>query len=311
MKKIRYKNILILEAGGPCGVACLKILRKIEGIKLFAADMDVYSPGFQMADVSIKVPPASSDEFAGVVENIIKRYKIDAVFPCFEYGYDKLKNIKGNFLIDFENAIKNKDKFGFNLLCEKVDLPVPKTYIYNTNEIPESFPVYIKPRNGVGSKDNYVIKNRKQYLSLVNFMPQGKEFIVQEFLTGEHWSADVLVDQGVFKMAVTRRDIMQKAGNPITVEVKKNKELIDFAIKVQNILKIQFPFNLEVFEVSKGKFVINEINTRFGSGIIFTVMSGVDMVSYLATGDDKYLGKSKDGIFSRYLEEIEIISKNS
>lgn len=311
MKRNRYKNILILEAGGPCGVVCLKTLRKVKGIKLFAADMDIYSPGFQMADVSINVPPSSSNEFAGAVENIIEKYKIDAVFPCFEYGYDQLKNIKGNFLIDFENAIKNKDKYGFNLMCEKLGLPVPKTYIYDSNLIPTNYPVYIKPRSGVGSKDNYTIKNNEQYLALANFVPLGTEFIVQEFLTGEHWSVDVLVDQGTLKMAVTRRDIMQKAGNPITVEVKKYDELIKFAIKVQNVLKIQSPFNLEVFEISKGKFVINEINTRFGSGIIFTVMSGVDMVSYLATGNDKYLGKSKDGIFSRYLEEIKIDNKNS
>lgn len=311
MKKNRYKNILILEAGGPCGVVCLKTLRKIKSIKLFAADIDIYSPGFQMADVSIKVPPSSSDEFAGAVENIIKKYEIDAIFPCFEYGYDKLKNIKGNFLIDFENAIKNKDKYGFNLMCEKLGLPVPKTYIYDSNLIPTNYPVYIKPRSGVGSKDNYIIKNKEQYIALANFVSSGTEFIVQEFLTGEHWSVDVLVDQSVLKMAVTRRDIMQKAGNPITVEVKKYDDLIKFATKVQSLLKIKSPFNLEVFEVSKGKFVINEINTRFGSGIIFTVMSGVDMISYLATGDDKYLGKSKDGIFSRYLEEIKIDNKNS
>lgn len=310
MKNNRYKNILILEAGGPCGVVCLKVLRKIKGIKLFGADMDIYSSGLQMTDVSIKVPPSSADNFGKAVEDIIIKYKIDAIFPCFEYGYDKLKNVKGNFLIDFESAVRNKDKYGFNLICEKASLPVPKTHLYNLNKVPDDYPVYIKPRSGVGSKDNYVIKNKEQYLALSKFISGNTEFIVQEFLTGEHWSIDVLVDKGVFITAVSRRDIMQKGGNPITVEVKRYPKLIRFATKVQKVLNIQSPFNLEVFEVSKGEFVINEINTRFGSGIIFTVMSGVDMVSYLATGNDKYLGKSRDGIFSRYLEEIKVLNKS-
>ena len=53
-------------------------------------------------------------------------------------------------------------------------------------------------------------------------------------------------------------------------------------------------------------YTINEINVRFGGGVIFGALSGVDIVSYTVTRDIKYLGKLREGIYSRYYEEIEI-----
>jgi len=64
-----------------------------------------------------------------------------------------------------------------------------------------------------------------------------------------------------------------------------------------------YPHHLISF---KEQFVINEINVRFGGGVIFGALAGVDIVSYTATKDIKFLGKLKDSYFSRFYEEIEV-----
>lgn len=306
MKDQMYKNILILEAGGPCGIACIKLLRKIPGINLIAVDMDQYASGLEMATKSYVIPPAKSEKFKGAIEKIIKENNVDAIFPCFEFGYKELLGIDANFLIDLENAIRFKDKYNFINICKDNGYDVPETTLLTETSSFDQYPVYLKPRSGVGSKNNYVAKNKDELELIRKLINNSEEYIVQSFIDSDHWNIDVLVDNGKFICAVPRKDIMQKAGNPFTLELTNYKPLIDFASDVQKKFNIKFPFNLEVFETSPGKFVMGEINTRFGNGVVFTAKAGIDMVSYLATKDDKYIGILKEGVYSRYLEEIEI-----
>jgi len=301
---MKYKKILILEAGGAAAISAIKLLRDKNFLYLIAADMDPNAAGLYLADKGIVVPPAFDDKFARSIQNIIEKYKIDLILPTFENGFEQLKMISGPFITDFDAAIKCKDKLHFFMECKKLGLPVP--YTVPLNELKErcSFPKYIKPRFGSGSKDNYVINNFKQLRLIRELIGSTGQFIVQDLLKGDHWNVDVLVFEGKFLRAIPRRDIKQKEGNCLIVEVKEYPELIEFSKMVQRILSIKSVFNLEVFEVKPKKFVINEINVRFGGGVIFGALSGCDIVSYLVTGEKGYLGKLKKAIYSRYYEEI-------
>lgn len=302
------KRILVLEAGGACAISCIKLLRKQrQFIHIVAADMDKYAPGLALADESVISPPASQKNYAQFIKNIIKSFSIDLVIPCFEHGFKELKELNSScFITDFDSALLCKDKLKFFKRCQNLGVPVPKTEILGKKNRVEKFPRYVKPRFGVGSRDNYVVENPSQLKALLGFLGKGKDFLIQDYLTGSHWNIDVFVENKAFIAAVPRRDIKQKEGNCITVEVRDYKKLISFAKAVQQKLIINSPFNLEVFEVKSGEFVINEINVRFGGGIIFSAMSGVNMVSYLATGKKHFLGKIKRGVYSRFYEEIEI-----
>jgi carbamoyl-phosphate synthase large subunit len=300
MKK--NKNILVLEAGGPCGISCIKILKKNSSVNIVAADMSKYAAGFQIADVAIVVPSSSNKTFADAIQKIVFKYKIDLIIPSFEYGYNVLKKINAPFVLDFDSAILCKDKLKFMEFCQKHHLPSPKTKLLKL-ENGWGFPAYIKPRNGAGSRDNYVANNESELKGLCSYLKEYQNFIIQDFLRGDHWNVDILVDQGKFISAVPRKDLVQKAGNCITVEVRNYEQLINFSKLVQETVNIKSPFNLEVFETSPGNFVINEINVRFGGGIIFSAMAGVDMVSYLVNKDKSNIGTIKEGIYTRYYEE--------
>lgn len=299
----RNKNVLILEAGGSCGVSCIKLLKKNKGVKIIATDMSKYAAGLQMANIRIVVPPSIDEQYTRVIQQLVDKYKIDIVVPSYEHGYDKLRDVNAPFVMDFESAILCKDKLKFMNFCAKNGLPSPKTSLLKLNSKVARFPVFIKPRVGVGSRDNYVVNNAAELKKLSAYLDNSQEFLVQEFLQGDHWNVDVLVDEGKFITAVPRKDLVQKAGNCITVEVKNYKKLIKFSQVVQKVVGIKSPFNLEVFEVNPGKFVINEINVRFGGGIIFSAMAGVDMVSYLIDKDRSNIKKIREGIFTRYYEE--------
>jgi carbamoylphosphate synthase large subunit len=304
MKKT--KTVLILEAGGPCGISCLKIISRLENVRMIAADMSQYASGLQLADTSIIIPPANHPDFLSSIETIITKYSVDLVIPCFEFGFHQLAHKKHPFITDFQSAIACKDKLEFYNKCLHLQLPHPKTDLLNKIFTP-SFPLYIKPRFGVGSRDNYVIADAQKLLNLKTFLDDHCDlYIAQELLTGVHWNVDVLVYNNKFITAVPRKDLVQKSGNCITVEVESYQPLIEFSRLVQTKLQILSPFNLEVFEISPGKFVINEINVRFGGGIIFSALAGIDMVSYLIDQNPDRISSLKEGIYSRYYEEIPI-----
>ena len=299
------KTLLIIEVGGPAAISCIKRIRKnFEQIKIVGLDMDENSPGLKMSDIGIVVPPSSHPDFIKKIERIIKKHQIDLILPCFENAFKELARIEGPFITDFNNAVLCKDKLRFNDYCLKIGLPVPTTIPMEDKKFPTKFPQYVKPRYGVGSRDNFKVKSAKEYLNIYKMIGSKNQFISQEFIEGEHWNVDVFADNTGFISSIERKDLKQKDGNCITVEVMTYQPLAKFAQKVQEKLKIKSPFNLEVFETSQGQFVINEINLRFGGGIIFGALAGRDFVSYLISKDLKYLGQIERGVYTRYYEEL-------
>jgi len=299
------KNVLVLESGGPAAISCIKIIKKnLNDIKIFAADMDLHSAGFQLSDVSLVVSPSNTKQYPQEIEEVVNRHNIDLIIPCFEYGYTELAKIDAPFVNDFSSAILCKDKLKFYKECTKLKLPVPKTYLLNKKAIDNTYPLYIKPRYGVGSRDNYKVESREQANAIMRYLEGKGDFLAQKFLVGKHWNVDVFADSNGFISSIERRDIKQKEGNCITVEVMSNSSLSNFAREVQEKLDIRSPFNLEVFEVEKENYIINEINVRFGGGIIFGALAGRDFVSYLITKDSKYLGPIERAIYTRYYKEI-------
>lgn len=302
---MKYKNILILEAGGPCAVSCIKLLKQSTQVRTIAADMDPYAAGLYLADEKEVIPSVDSEFFSTSISNVLSKHNINAIFPTFENGLVPLSEVKANFLIDFKSALLCKDQLVFCNLCKEKNLPIPKTITLQDWKSIEKYPQFIKPRFGVGSRDNFIIHNSEMMLKFYELYGDKEDFITQDFLEGDHWNVDVLVEDGEFVCAVPRRDIRQKSGNPVIVEVVDYKELSRFSCLVQQALSIKSVFNLEVFEVDNGKFVINEINVRFGGGIIFSALAGCDMVSYLATGNRKFISDPKNMIISRYFEEVQ------
>ena len=298
------KSVLILSAGGPSGISCIKVLRKVENLRIIAADKSEYAAGLQYADISIVIPPTQDDRFLKSVEDIISRYHVDILMPSFETGMKKLSMLMGRFGLDSQSSLVCQDKLAFFNACTQVALPVPDTKILKKDFTTDVFPKYIKPRVGSTSINHFIITSQRELDGLLNIIDLDQNYLIQDYLTGKHWNVDVHVDNGIFITAVPRREIFQNCGQCIIVEVQNYQGLIEFSQEVQSKLNIVSPFNLEVFEVEPGEFVINEINVRFGGGIIFSVMAGVDMISYFATKEKRYLSDIKDGIYTRFYEEV-------
>ena len=288
-------------------MACLHILQQHTWYCIIAIDADSNSPAKNFCDVFEIVPLTKDPSFWVTLQNLINKYSPSLILPSFENWFDICKNLDGNFITDFKRAILCKNKFLFYQTCLKLDLPIIETYLLENFE-GNMFPMYIKPITWVGSRDNFSVETEEELKWIRTFLgKRSKDFIIQPLIKGRHRNVDVLMwEEGDFLNAITRLDIKQVWGNCITVELQNYDILKQFSKNVWERLQIKSPFNLEVFEVEKWKFIINEINVRFWWWIIFWAMSGMDFISFILTKDKKYIQNYNEATYSRYLKAIKI-----
>ena len=136
----------------------LAIVRKLAdaGHTVFASDDTKLAPGshskyverhFQTAS-----PRAATLDFVADVERIAKENEVDVVVPAFEEAFylstqrDRLNQVTSLFAPEFATIARLHDKATFQHLCERLDLPVPKTIIATSDDelraATEAFPRY-------------------------------------------------------------------------------------------------------------------------------------------------------------------------
>jgi carbamoylphosphate synthase large subunit len=302
---MKVNSVLVLEAGGPASISAIKIIKKqLPEVRLIGCDVDTFAPGLAMCNEQEIVTAGNSPGFGSSIKTLIEKHSIDMVLPTFEHGFSQLAGISQAVITDISSALLCKDKLKFNHRCRQLGIPIPETHLITRDFEPKAYPQYVKPRFGVGSRQNYRIDDLSQLRAFKGFYPNHDQFISQTFISGVHWNVDVMVVRGEFIATIERKDIKQAHGNCMTVEVCSYPLLSRFAKKVQKLVSIESPFNLEVFEIAPGNFIVNEINVRFGGGIAFGAVVGRDFPSFLLTEDPKYLGEIKPQIISRFYQEI-------
>ena len=206
----------------------------------------------------------------------MQNYKnISAIMPTFEWGFDLVRKLELPFLTDLESAILCKDKLQFAQRARSAGLDVPLTVPLRDAHLTPPF--FVKPRYGAGSRGIGIVRKKED---ATYFLNSGINYVAQELLHGQHYSVDVLVHQKKFITAVPRANIRVRSGEPVTVRIEKNEIIMGCAKQVTERLGIKSTFNLEGF-LDAGTFFINEINVRFGSGIIFPYLAGVNFPAYL------------------------------
>lgn len=287
-------NVLVLEAGGGCGISTIQIIKEsMPNVKVIATDCDKYARGLFLADKKFILPRVSENNYSKNLIDLCKKEEIDIIMPTFENGFDKMQTLNLPFTTDFRSAILCKDKLKFSIFAREKEINVPKTGLLSQTELKPPF--FVKPRFGAGGRNIGIVRKEEDKKFFLN---QGIEFIAQELIEGEPWNIDVLVKDGVFSTAVTRKDILVKAEESITVELINNNKLISVAKYVQKKLNIKSPFNIQGFLLND-KFFIYEINVRFAAGIIFAYMAGINFPENLI--NDSYSSKFifKEGVYSK------------
>src|SRR5262249_44959194 len=135
------------------------------------------------------------------------------------------------------------------------------------------YPVYLKPRCGRASLDNFTADDADELHRAIRKVP---DLIVQPLVRGVEVTIDTLSDlQGRFLAACPRERLEVKSGQAVRSRTFASPELEALARRAVEGLPIIGPANLQCFLTDDGPRFF-EINARFGAGTALSIHAGLN-----------------------------------
>ncbi|EKQ51129.1 MULTISPECIES: ATP-grasp domain-containing protein [unclassified Clostridium] len=314
-------------------VQLIKHLRK--NFKIVGVDAGELNPAKSFVDRFYKIPKANEIGYIKGLLDICKREEINVLVPLYEGEFEILHNAReqfkniGTILLlsnsKILNICKDKQESYEYFLNSKIN--IPKVYIEEEIEDIikygdiDKFPLIIKPKDGMGSSNVYKINNIYELKFFKEYVKNG---IVQEFINGDEYTVDTLVDlKGNPVYIIPRKRIEVRSGEVVKSATVKDEGIISETLKViedlnklrdENGLALYGPLTIQFFKKNDGKIYLLEINPRFGGGVPLSFEAGgnyAQKICEMITGKQlEYVKEFKEMTMLRYEEAVFISSED-
>ncbi len=274
------KTILISGAGG-AAAPCLIESSRTSGFNVIAADMDPSAAGLFIADKGIVIPAGTSRKFLPALREICIQEKVDAVIPLVDEELESALGLEHDgaivLLPKLEFVKTCLDKFVLMQQLERHGIGVPRTRLASEGFEDASFPLVIKPRTARGSRGLGIIESESQLEEFLRRDTYGVEnLLVQEFIKGPEFTVSVVVWRDGEVQAVVPKEIIAKQGITRMAVTRHNQKIEQACYDVQEALRADGPFNVQLRLDSDANPRIFEINPRFSTTTTLTMASGID-----------------------------------
>ena len=156
-------------------------------------------------------------------------------------------------------------KVNFQSYCEQHNLPIAP--------IAKKSPAIFKPDYGRGSKGIFIIED--DYLIPYFEKKQG---VIQTLISGVEYTVDTLVDhEGNWQYSVARKRV-ETAGVSRIGTIDQNPIVLNLAKLCCEKILFKGPINIQIMLDENNIAHLIEINPRLSGSLIFTVLSGFDIV---------------------------------
>ena len=284
-------NILITSASNKVWLvqAFRRALINHGGGEVTAADINENRAALYFADRTLITPENNHPDFIASILKYCKNENIQLIIPTrdgeLKIFSENTELFKKNNIIVMVSEPKTieicLDKFEFYRFCKNNHIDTPDTCL--PHDICNlSFPVFIKPRFGSGSRNTYIAKNSsklEQYVSLYD----ETEFVIQEYHSENEYSIDVFSDfNGNTISMVIRQRIMAEGGESVVGKTENNLVIRHHTEELLKKLKLKGQSTIQCFYNSANKKVrFIEVNPRFGGGSEFSILAGADSPTHI------------------------------
>lgn len=284
-------NILILSAGRRVElIECFRRAAKELGIssRLVTAEISGLAPAVFFSDRNYMVPAAGSPEYLERLAEICREEKISLVVPTIDEellplsaAAEKLEKITGAKALVPPYGVVSvcRDKRRTCAFFERNGFGCPK--VYTEEELEKGrirFPLFIKPVSGSAGEGAHKIISREE---LDFYRRSPGEQMVQEFVSGDEYSVDVLCGFDARLVAIVpRRRLQVRAGEIVRGRVEKRRELIDDIKRMVSVLRPVGMLTVQCI-LSQDSIKYLEINPRFGGGVTMSILAGADFPRWI------------------------------
>lgn len=268
--------------------------------KLVGADMLFSAPAIHVVDGKYRVCRVTDEDYIPQLLDICEKEDIDLLIPLIDTelvvlaeNKERFKEVGITALVSDPDVIRiTMDKYDTHKFLTERGFDVPK--VINLNEALDrddiEYPLLMKPARGSASIGVTKIESRED---LIFFKDRIPDPILQEYLDGDEYTLDVLVDfDGKVRCVVPRKRLEVRAGEVSKGMTVKDERIIMTGKRVVEALKGSLgPITVQGFLTSDGKFKITEINPRFGGGHPLTIAAGADYPRWII---EMMLGRDPD-----------------
>lgn len=312
-------NILILSAGTRNKV--VQYFRKeMEGKgKVFATDCSELAPAIYEADGFDLVPRITDPDYLSIILDICKKREITGVFSLIDPELSLLAEHREEFLAigttpiisDYDVVETCFDKFAMYQKLKELGIPTgrcfmdPAAFFEAVDAGEMHYPVFVKPVRGSASLQISKVSCREEVELLCKLQP---ELMIQEFMDGTEFGADVYVDMvsGKVVSIFVKEKIKMRAGETDKSVSVKDPAL--FALIQDFVEKIGFRgiIDIDIFKIGE-TYYISEVNPRFGGGYPHAYECGVNVPAQIINNLE---GRANEPAVGEYRENVYMMKYN-
>lgn len=307
-------TLLLTGTGAPGAPGIIKCLRNNgeRHIKIIGVDMNPQCGGKSMVDKFYQVPAAEDKNFINKVKEICIKENVNIIIPIVTRELEVFSKHKDYFnqlgikvsVMDDKKLVVANNKGKLLESLRNSNIPLPEYYVANSLEdVVLSFDklkyphnsVCIKATKGNGSRGIRIVNPKvSKYDLFINSKPSSlnisydelistlkekesiDEMMVMEYLPGDEYSVDLLVDNGKTIQAVGRYNSVVSSSIPLgcTLEYRESaiKQAVDICeyLKLDGNIGIDFKYN----ELNEPRLM--EINPRLTATIVVPAVAGVN-----------------------------------
>ncbi|GAA1781535.1 ATP-grasp domain-containing protein [Streptomonospora arabica] len=281
----RQPTVVVTTAGAPQTPGTIQHLQR-QGYRVVATDIDPAAPGLYLADRCYLVPPGSSEAYLPEIRGICLKEGACAVVPLVDEELVAVSRLTDDgiaVLLPRPGFVATcLDKYTLMHRLGDAGLPVPRTRRAAEWTGPPGRPIIVKPRSGRGSRGVVRLDSAEDLGALLAESDRpADELIAQEAVGGTEYTVSVVVWRDGSVQAVVPKEVVLKVGVTKYAVTRRHARIDEVCRAVQQELRADGPFNVQLALDSGGEPRIFEINPRFSSTAPLTLAAGVDEVGGL------------------------------
>lgn len=278
-------NVLVFPAGEINSIELHDALASCVNVKLYGASSIDRHGSYVFENYISGLPLITDSSFIDRFNELIENYQIDVVFPTHDtvaafLSANEHRIATKIIAADRQTCLICRDKLKTYETFSSCDF-VPKLY----KEI-ESFPVFIKPREGQGSVGAKLIEKQSDIPDV-----DLSTFVITEYLPGKECTVDCFTDNsGALRYVSPRLRKRVMAGVSASGEIMEPSiEIQQIAQEINNKLKFFGLWWFQLKQDSSNRWKLLEISTRCAGSMALTRARGVNLPLlsvYTAVGYD-------------------------
>jgi len=285
-------NVLVVSGGSFQGSTVIKGLSQSKEIRITL--VDCYGENINKYNVEsfYRIPPIKEEgNFIESLSDVVKLEGIQVIFPSTDHELDTLSKYK-DFLerdgsrvaiSDYPLLSKLRNKRKADYFLAQHNFPVLRAVDIERDTI--DLPLIGKPVYGFGSKNQIVLRERKQ-LQGHKISELKEKYFWQPYISHfVEYSIDFAIG---FNMEVSppiaRRRIRSAGGFAVITQSEHDEIILAGVLRLAHLLSKEGGegiFNVQVLRVSPSDFYYTDINPRVGTSSIFTLGLGINLPLFM------------------------------